>query len=99
MAAPSDRVTSQELEEGQPALQVSALTPQDHIDPRKISALILRCHALIKRLLPVEVSKEAIRAPDGLLNKSVVIAFAQSGGDLTDVVPFALLEVKKLFER
>ncbi|CAO1618664.1 unnamed protein product [Sympodiomycopsis kandeliae] len=99
MADPSNRVTSQELEEGQPALEVSKLQPQTHIDPRKVSALILRIHALIKKLLPVEVSKEALKTPDGLLNKSVVISFARAGGDLTDVVPFALLEAKKLFEQ
>lgn len=100
MADPSNRVTSQELEEGQqPALQVSSLQPEDHIEPRKVSALILRVHALVKRLLPVEVSDDAIRAPDGLLNRQVVLSFAKAGGDLTDVVPFALLEAKKLFER
>lgn len=97
-AVPSDRVTSQELEAAQPTLETSTLSPDTHIDPKVVSALILRLHALVKKLLPVEVSEDTLRAPDGLANKSVVLSFARAGGDLADVVPFALLEAKKLFE-
>lgn len=77
----------------------SILHPQTPVAPRLVSAVILRVHALVKRLLPVEVSADSLKEPDGLINARVVASFVRAGGDLVDVVPFALLEAKKLFDR
>lgn len=79
--------------------QAQLLRAQTYVAPKLVSALILRIHALVKRLLPVEISAESLREPDGLINAKVVQSFVRSGGDLADAVPFALLETKKLFDR
>ncbi|CAO1628586.1 unnamed protein product [Parajaminaea phylloscopi] len=76
----------------------SVLSAQTYIAPRLVSALILRIGALVKKLLPVEVSADSLQAPDGLINVKVVQSFVRAGGDLADAVPFALLEAKKLFD-
>lgn len=91
--------SSAEVEAAQSTpLSCSLIRPDTHIEPKQVSHLILRINALVRKLLPVEISKESVKAPDGLINANVVLNFARAGGDLEDVVPFALLEGKKLFE-
>jgi hypothetical protein len=99
MASTEDRSPTQELEAGENTPDTSPLAPDTRVEPRKVSAIILRIHALVKKLLPVEVSEDSLKSPDGLLNASVIASFVKAGGDFTDVVPFALLEAKKLFQQ
>lgn len=68
------------------------------VDPRKVSQLILRLRALVKKLVSVEVSQDSLTQPDGLLNHAVVASFVEAGGDLRHATPFALLEAKTLFD-
>ncbi|PWN91977.1 hypothetical protein FA10DRAFT_227803 [Acaromyces ingoldii] len=86
---------SSALEEGaQPSALVASSTL---VSPRVTTALILRMRALVAHWIAVEVDEESITANEGLINEDAVAAFIQAGGDVTNAVPFALLEARKTF--
>jgi hypothetical protein len=75
------------------------LEPQTIISPRSTTALILRLQALVSEWLKAEVDEDSITGADGIVTEGVVNTFLQAGGDLSDAVPFALLESRKSFIR
>lgn len=72
---------------------------QTEIHPKTINAIIRRTRLLIIRFISDEVEEESLVGKEGILNPEVVASFARVAGDFEMVVPFALLESKKLFER
>ncbi|PWN31576.1 uncharacterized protein FA14DRAFT_192668 [Meira miltonrushii] len=69
------------------------------ISSRNVTGLILRVRTLVQEWLSVEVEEESLTSAEGLLTEEAVDTFLAAGGDLGDVVPFALLEARKTFKR
>lgn len=54
---------------------------------------------MVLKLLPLEVDPEELKNPSSsIITPAVVKSFARSGGDFSETVPFALLQVRALFE-
>lgn len=81
------------------SLSLHRLQPQTIVSPRSVTALILRMRALVSEWVKAEIDEDSIRGADGIVTESVVKTFLLAGGDLSDAVPFALLESRKDFMR
>lgn len=88
---------SSSLEEGDAQPPSALIVSSTLVSPRVTTALILRMRALVAHWLAIEVDEESITANEGLVNEDAVTAFIQAGGDVTNAVPFALLEARKTF--
>lgn len=84
------------LDQHQPLRQLDA---QLDVHPAIISALIRRVRSLVTRLIDRDIDEERITGAEGLIDKRVISAFHELGGDFGDAVPYALLEARKTFER
>jgi len=85
--------------DGKDVTSLRKLEPHTIVSPQNITALILRLNALVSEWLKGEVDEDSITSADGIVTKGVVDTFLQAGGDLSDAVPFALLESRKSFIR
>ena len=80
-------------------MRPSTLHSHALVSPRSITALILRVRALVIEWIKIEVDEDSITGAEGLINEEVVKTFVMAGGDLSDAVPFALLEARKGFTK
>lgn len=79
--------------------RAAKLQPHTLVTARSITALILRMKALVTEWIKVEIDPESITGAESIVNDSVVETFISAGGDLSEAVPFALLEARKEFIR
>jgi len=90
---PNDGEDTQAME----VIRASKLHAQSLVSPRSITALILRVRALVVEWIKIEVDEDNITGAEGLINEEVVKTFLLAGGDLSEAIPFALLEARKGF--
>lgn len=74
-------------------------TSKIEIHPKTVNSIIRRVRLLVIKLVSDEIEEESLTGKEGILDNKVVDGFGRIAGDFEVVVPFALLESKKLFER
>lgn len=74
-------------------------TSKNEIHPKTVNSIIRRVRLLVIKLVKDEIEEESLTGKEGILNNSVVDSFGRIAGDFDVVVPYALLESKKLFKR
>jgi hypothetical protein len=65
-----------------------------------VTKLIKRVRLMILKLIPVEVDADDLTTPtSSIITPAVIKAFAESGGDFSEAIPFALLQSRAQFLR